>query len=63
MEVKTILKSLGTVLKVIMDTLAQATYLILVFRLLSYLDEVPSASQIKKDARALYGALLSACGD
>jgi hypothetical protein len=24
-------------------------------------DEVPSASQIKKDARALYGALLSAC--
>ena len=27
------------------------------------LDEVPSASQIKKDARALYGALLSACQD
>jgi hypothetical protein len=26
-----------------------------------FLDEVPSASQIKKDARALYGALLSAC--
>jgi hypothetical protein len=25
-----------------------------------FLDEVPSASQIKKDARALYGALLSA---
>jgi hypothetical protein len=25
------------------------------------MDEVPSASQIKKDARALYGALLSAC--
>jgi hypothetical protein len=25
------------------------------------LDEVPSASQIKKDTRALYGALLSAC--
>jgi hypothetical protein len=24
-----------------------------------FLDEVPSASQIKKDARALYGALLS----
>jgi hypothetical protein len=24
-------------------------------------NEVPSASQIKKDARALYGALLSAC--
>jgi hypothetical protein len=26
-----------------------------------FLDEVPSASQIKKDARVLYGALLSAC--
>jgi hypothetical protein len=26
-----------------------------------FLDEVPSASQIKKDARALYGALCSAC--
>jgi hypothetical protein len=26
-----------------------------------FLDEVPSASQIKKDARALYGALLCAC--
>jgi hypothetical protein len=26
-----------------------------------FLDEIPSASQIKKDARALYGALLSAC--
>jgi hypothetical protein len=26
-----------------------------------FMDEVPSASQIKKDARALYGALLSAC--
>jgi hypothetical protein len=26
-----------------------------------FLDEVTSASQIKKDARALYGALLSAC--
>jgi hypothetical protein len=26
-----------------------------------FLDEVPSASQIKKDARALYGSLLSAC--
>jgi hypothetical protein len=26
-----------------------------------FLDEVPSASQIKNDARALYGALLSAC--
>jgi hypothetical protein len=26
-----------------------------------FLDEVPSASQIKKDARALYGTLLSAC--
>jgi hypothetical protein len=26
-----------------------------------FLDEVPSASQIKKDARALYGALISAC--
>jgi ribosomal protein L21E len=26
-----------------------------------FLDEVPSASQIKKDARALYGALPSAC--
>ena len=25
------------------------------------MDEAPSASQIKKDARALYGALLSAC--
>jgi hypothetical protein len=25
------------------------------------MDEVPSASQIKKDAHALYGALLSAC--
>jgi hypothetical protein len=26
-----------------------------------FLDEIPSASQIKKDARALYGALLRAC--
>jgi hypothetical protein len=26
-----------------------------------FIDEVSSASQIKKDARALYGALLSAC--
>jgi hypothetical protein len=26
-----------------------------------FLDEVPSDSQIKKDAHALYGALLSAC--
>jgi hypothetical protein len=26
-----------------------------------FLDEVPSASQIKKDARALYGTLLCAC--
>jgi hypothetical protein len=26
-----------------------------------FLDEVPSSSQIKKDTRALYGALLSAC--
>jgi hypothetical protein len=26
-----------------------------------FMDEVPTASQIKKDARALYGALLSAC--
>jgi hypothetical protein len=26
-----------------------------------FLDEVPSASQINKDSRALYGALLSAC--
>jgi hypothetical protein len=26
-----------------------------------FLDEVPSASQIKKDERALYGELLSAC--
>jgi hypothetical protein len=26
-----------------------------------FLDEVPSASQIKKETRALYGALLSAC--
>jgi hypothetical protein len=26
-----------------------------------FLDEIPSASQIKKDARTLYGALLSAC--
>jgi hypothetical protein len=26
-----------------------------------FMDEVPSASQIKNDARALYGALLSAC--
>jgi hypothetical protein len=28
---------------------------------IDFLDEVPSASQFKKDARALYGALLSAC--
>jgi hypothetical protein len=28
---------------------------------IDFLDEVPSASQINKDARALYGALLSAC--
>jgi len=27
----------------------------------AFLDQVPSASQIKKDTRALYGALLSAC--
>jgi hypothetical protein len=27
----------------------------------NFMDELPSASQIKKDARALYGALLSAC--
>jgi hypothetical protein len=26
-----------------------------------FMDELPIASQIKKDARALYGALLSAC--
>jgi hypothetical protein len=26
-----------------------------------FMDEVPTASQIKKDARALYGALLTAC--
>jgi hypothetical protein len=26
-----------------------------------FMDEVPSASQINKDARALYSALLSAC--
>jgi hypothetical protein len=26
-----------------------------------FLDEVPSASQIRKDTRALYGALLNAC--
>jgi hypothetical protein len=26
-----------------------------------FLDEVPSASQIKKDTRALYGTLLNAC--
>jgi hypothetical protein len=26
-----------------------------------FLDKIPSASQIKKDARALYGALLSVC--
>jgi hypothetical protein len=26
-----------------------------------FMNEVPKASQIKKDARALYGALLSAC--
>jgi hypothetical protein len=26
-----------------------------------FLDKVPSASQIKKDARALYGGLISAC--
>jgi hypothetical protein len=25
------------------------------------MDEVPTASQIKKDSRALYGALFSAC--
>jgi hypothetical protein len=28
---------------------------------IDFLDEVPSASQIKKDTCALYGALLSAC--
>jgi hypothetical protein len=26
-----------------------------------FLDEIPSASQITKDARALYGALLAVC--
>jgi hypothetical protein len=26
-----------------------------------FLDEIPSASQIKKDSRALYGSLLGAC--
>jgi hypothetical protein len=30
-------------------------------RFVDFMDKVTTASQIKKDARALYGALLSAC--
>jgi hypothetical protein len=44
------------------DSSFQETYLEMgIDCYVDFLDEVPSASQIKKDARALYGALLSAC--
>jgi hypothetical protein len=52
-----------------MGKFVQAIYLIRIFRPLEkgvdcyvdFMDEAPSASSIKKDARALYAALLSAC--
>jgi hypothetical protein len=44
------------------DSLFQEAYLErIVDCYADFLDEVPFASQIKKDARALYGSLLSAC--
>jgi hypothetical protein len=44
------------------DTSFQTAYLERgVYCYVDFMDEVPSASHIKKDARALYGALLSAC--
>jgi hypothetical protein len=44
------------------DTVFQAVHLEKgVDNYVDFLDEVPTAFQIKKDARALYGALLSAC--
>jgi hypothetical protein len=55
-------------IKVIIEKLVQDTYLTQNFRLhtskctdchVDFLDEVPSVSRIKKDARTLYGALLS----
>jgi hypothetical protein len=69
----TVLKCLETILKVIMDKLVLVICLIQVTSFQEaylergvdfyddFLDDVPSASQIKKDARALYGALFSAC--
>jgi hypothetical protein len=46
----------------IFDTSFQTAYLERVVDCyVDFMDEVPSVSQIKKDARALYGALLSAC--
>jgi hypothetical protein len=58
-------------LKFIMDELVLAIYFDSSFQeanlergvdcYADFLDEVPSASQIKKDARALYGALFSTC--
>jgi hypothetical protein len=66
-----VLKYLETILKVIMDKLVLVICLIQISRkhilergvdcYVDILNEVPSASQIKKDIRALYGALLSAC--
>jgi hypothetical protein len=73
MEPWTILKYLETILNVeghygqigagyLFDSSFQKAYLKRVVDCyVDFLDEVPSASQIKKDARALYGALLSAC--
>jgi hypothetical protein len=64
------LKYLETMLKVIMDKLVLVICFIQAYRRLiwkgvltyvDFLDEIPSASQIKKDGSALYGALLSAC--
>jgi hypothetical protein len=69
MESSTVLKYLETMLKVIMDKLVLDIYLIQVQETylergvdcyVDFMDEVPSVSQIKKDARALYYALLSA---
>jgi hypothetical protein len=71
MESLTVLTYLKTMLKAIMgeigtgylfDSSFQEAYLERVVDCyVDFLDEVPSASQIKNDARALYGALLSAC--
>jgi hypothetical protein len=64
-SILTNLKCLEIVLKIILYKLVQDTYLTHNFRwhtfnevqtfMLIFLDELPSASQIKLDARALYG--------